>query len=153
MEASLQRLSPFSEPRALQFCSQLRSSFHCEANPTRGLSWNPERASSRCSQTYRSNDFTRASLASETAAARPTAPGATDQQIQEPPTEGASFAEDRHRGRFLRDDVGPNAVVLEAQARVCTGPTMTRPMEEETMREVLELILLSGGVNKPDTAI
>ena len=53
----------------------------------------------------------------------------------------------------MRDDVGPNAVVLEAQARVCTGPTMTRPLEEEKMREVLELILLSGTFSyHPDTA-
>ncbi|CAI5515197.1 unnamed protein product [Closterium sp. Naga37s-1] len=48
------------------------------------------------------------------------------------------------RGRFLQDDVGPNQVVLEAQARVCTGPTQTRPLGEEEMRRVLEQILLSG---------
>ncbi|CAI5536735.1 unnamed protein product, partial [Closterium sp. Naga37s-1] len=47
-------------------------------------------------------------------------------------------------GRFLQDDVGPNQVVLEAQARVCTGPTQTRPLGEEEMRRVLEQILLSG---------
>ncbi|CAI5948525.1 unnamed protein product [Closterium sp. NIES-64] len=47
-------------------------------------------------------------------------------------------------GKFLQDDVGPNQVVLEAQARVCTGPTQTRPLGEEEMRRVLEQILLSG---------
>ncbi|CAI5468247.1 unnamed protein product [Closterium sp. Yama58-4] len=45
------------------------------------------------------------------------------------------------RGRFLQD-VGPNQVVLEAQARVCTGPTLTRPFGEEEMRRVMEQILL-----------
>ncbi|CAI5457904.1 unnamed protein product [Closterium sp. Yama58-4] len=48
------------------------------------------------------------------------------------------------RGRFLQDDVGPNQVVLEAQARVCTGPTQTRPLGEEEMRRVLEQIFLSA---------
>ncbi|CAI5531901.1 unnamed protein product, partial [Closterium sp. Naga37s-1] len=47
-------------------------------------------------------------------------------------------------GRFLQDDVFPNQIVLEAQARVCTGPTQTRPLGEEEMRRVLEQILLSG---------
>ncbi|GJP55340.1 hypothetical protein CLOM_g14311 [Closterium sp. NIES-68] len=48
------------------------------------------------------------------------------------------------RGRFLQDDVGPNEVVLEAQARVCTGPTQTRALSEDEMRRVLEQILLSA---------
>ena len=144
MEVSLQRLSPFLESRAVQSCSLLRSSFHCEAISSRNLySISPELTSIRCTPTHRSNDSTRASLASETAADNSAASRPAVRQIQE------SQAEGRPRGRFLRDDVGPNAVVLEAQARVCTGPTMTRPMEEEKMREVLELILLSGGVTTP----
>eukprot|EP00897_Mesotaenium_endlicherianum_P007541 jgi/Mesen1/6815/ME000035S06197 len=52
--------------------------------------------------------------------------------------------EGRFRGKFLVDDVGPNALVLEAQARVCTGPKQTRPLEEEKMREVLQTIIRSA---------
>ena len=38
----------------------------------------------------------------------------------------------------------PNAVVLDAQARVCTGPTQTRPLDEEKAFEVLRTIVQSG---------
>ncbi|KAL4278770.1 hypothetical protein GQ457_03G008330 [Hibiscus cannabinus] len=37
----------------------------------------------------------------------------------------------------------PNQTVLEAQARVCTGPTQTRPLSEEQMFKVLDTILRS----------
>lgn len=38
----------------------------------------------------------------------------------------------------------PNAVVLDAQARVCTGPTQTRPLDEEKAFEVLRTIVQSA---------
>lgn len=38
----------------------------------------------------------------------------------------------------------PNQVVLEAQARVCTGPTQTKPLSEEQAFRVLDVILKSG---------
>lgn len=38
----------------------------------------------------------------------------------------------------------PNQTVLDAQARVCTGPTQTRPLTEEQAFKVLETILKSG---------
>lgn len=40
----------------------------------------------------------------------------------------------------------PNQTVLEAQARVCTGPTQTRPLGEEQAFKVLDTILRSGCV-------
>lgn len=38
----------------------------------------------------------------------------------------------------------PNQTVLEAQARVCSGPTRTRPLNEEQASKVLDTILRSG---------
>lgn len=38
----------------------------------------------------------------------------------------------------------PNQTVLEAQARVCTGPTQTRPLDEERAFKVFDTILRSG---------
>lgn len=38
----------------------------------------------------------------------------------------------------------PNQTVLEAQARVCTGPTQTRPLSEDQALKVLDTILRSG---------
>lgn len=38
----------------------------------------------------------------------------------------------------------PNQTVLEAQARVCTGPTQTKPLGEEQALKVLDTILRSG---------
>ncbi|KAG0531566.1 hypothetical protein BDA96_04G033600 [Sorghum bicolor] len=38
----------------------------------------------------------------------------------------------------------PNATVLEAQARVCTGPAQTRPLGEEQAMRVLDTILRSA---------
>ncbi|KAJ0895929.1 hypothetical protein HanRHA438_Chr08g0328781 [Helianthus annuus] len=38
----------------------------------------------------------------------------------------------------------PNQTVLEAQARVCTGPTQTKPLTEEQAFRVLDTILRSG---------
>jgi len=38
----------------------------------------------------------------------------------------------------------PNATVLEAQGRVCTGPEQTRPLGEEQAMRVLDTILRSG---------
>nr|KJB78012.1 hypothetical protein B456_012G172500 [Gossypium raimondii] len=35
----------------------------------------------------------------------------------------------------------PNQTVLEAQARICTGPTQTRPLSEEQAFKVLDTIL------------
>lgn len=40
----------------------------------------------------------------------------------------------------------PNKTVLEAQARVCTGPTQTRPLNEDQAFKVLDAILRSGEV-------
>ncbi|PPR91957.1 hypothetical protein GOBAR_AA28737 [Gossypium barbadense] len=40
----------------------------------------------------------------------------------------------------------PNQTVLEAQARICTGPTQTRPLSEEQAFKVLDTILRSGTV-------
>ena len=56
----------------------------------------------------------------------------------------SSFA-DRLLGS-LHDDVGPNPTVLEAQAKVCTGPTQSKPLDEQALSRVLELILQSGKV-------
>ena len=44
----------------------------------------------------------------------------------------------------LHDNVGPNTTVLEAQAKVCTGPTQSKPLDEAALSRVLELILQSG---------
>lgn len=38
----------------------------------------------------------------------------------------------------------PNQTVLDAQARVCTGPTQTRLLTEEQTFKVLDTILRSG---------
>jgi hypothetical protein len=38
----------------------------------------------------------------------------------------------------------PNATVLEAQGRICTGPTQTRPLNEQQAFKVLDTILQSG---------
>jgi len=38
----------------------------------------------------------------------------------------------------------PNQTVLEAQARVCTGPTQTRPLDEQQAFKVFDTILRSG---------
>jgi hypothetical protein len=38
----------------------------------------------------------------------------------------------------------PNLTVLDAQARVCTGPTQTRPLSEEQAFKVFDTILRSG---------
>ncbi|GLJ40504.1 hypothetical protein SUGI_0835190 [Cryptomeria japonica] len=40
--------------------------------------------------------------------------------------------------------VKPNVVVLEAQGRICTGPTQTRPLNEEQASNVLHTIIKSG---------
>ncbi|KAL5177509.1 Anthranilate phosphoribosyltransferase [Glycine soja] len=46
----------------------------------------------------------------------------------------------------------PNQTVLEAQARVCTGPTQTRPLDEQQAFKVFDLILRSarGGMKDED---
>lgn len=38
----------------------------------------------------------------------------------------------------------PNQTLLEAQAKVCTGPTQTRPLSEDQAFKVLDTILRSG---------
>jgi hypothetical protein len=38
----------------------------------------------------------------------------------------------------------PNQTVLDAQARVCTGPTQTKPLGEDQAFKVLDTILRSG---------
>lgn len=43
----------------------------------------------------------------------------------------------------------PNQTVLEAQAKVCTGPTQTRPLSEEQAFRVLDTILRSGAWSAP----
>lgn len=48
------------------------------------------------------------------------------------------------RVKLLQDGVGPNKTLLEAQAKVCTGPTQTRPLDEAQARKVLTTILQSG---------
>ena len=48
------------------------------------------------------------------------------------------------RVKMLQDAVGPNKTVLESQARVCTGPTQTRPLDEAQAFQVLNAILQSG---------
>ena len=42
----------------------------------------------------------------------------------------------------------PNQTVLDAQARVCTGPTQTRPLNEDQAFTVLDTILRSGKLVK-----
>ncbi|XP_038703613.1 anthranilate phosphoribosyltransferase isoform X1 [Tripterygium wilfordii] len=44
----------------------------------------------------------------------------------------------------------PNQTVLEAHARVCTGPTQTKPLTEEQAFKVLDTILRSVGGNLKD---
>lgn len=48
------------------------------------------------------------------------------------------------RVKRLQDAVGPNKTLLDAQARVCTGPTQTRPLDEAQAFKVLNTILQSG---------
>lgn len=50
------------------------------------------------------------------------------------------------RVKLLQDAGGPNKTLLDAQARVCTGPTQTRPLDEEQAFKVLNTILQSGTV-------
>lgn len=38
----------------------------------------------------------------------------------------------------------PNQTVLEAQTKVCTGPTQTRPLDEQQAFKVFDTILRSG---------
>ena len=38
----------------------------------------------------------------------------------------------------------PNQTMLDAQARVCTGPTQTRPLSDEQAFKVFDTILRSG---------
>jgi len=38
----------------------------------------------------------------------------------------------------------PNQTVLDAQARVCTGPTQTKPLNEDQAFKVFDTILRSG---------
>lgn len=38
----------------------------------------------------------------------------------------------------------PNQTVLDAQTKVCTGPTQTKPLNEEQALKVLDTILRSG---------
>ncbi|KAI3780006.1 hypothetical protein L2E82_09825 [Cichorium intybus] len=52
------------------------------------------------------------------------------------PTLSASFRKPRDRK--------PNQTVLEAQTRVCTGPTQTKPLTEEQAFKVLDTILRSA---------
>ncbi|KAL8218880.1 hypothetical protein R6Q57_022253 [Mikania cordata] len=52
------------------------------------------------------------------------------------PTLSSSFRISRHRK--------PNQTVLEAQARVCTGPTQTKPLTEEQAFKVLDTMLRSA---------
>ncbi|KAF8399757.1 hypothetical protein HHK36_015628 [Tetracentron sinense] len=48
----------------------------------------------------------------------------------------------------------PNQTVLEAQARVCTGPTQTKPLGEEQAHKVLDTILRSAkGELKDDVEV
>lgn len=54
------------------------------------------------------------------------------------------------RTKFLQNDVGPNLTVLEAQARVCTGPTQTRPLDEAQAYKVLDAILKTVRRELPD---
>lgn len=41
----------------------------------------------------------------------------------------------------------PNQTVLDAQARVCTGPTQSKPLGDEQAMKVLDTILKSGDVS------
>lgn len=89
----------------------------------------------------------RYTLGVRAAIAKDKAPGKEQQGGGGGPGTGAPAA---HRWRLspselcLEDIGGPNAVVLEAQGQVCTGPTQTRPLTEEQLRNVLNTILASG---------
>lgn len=48
------------------------------------------------------------------------------------------------RVKMLQEAVGPNKTLLDAQARVCTGPTQTRPLDEAQAFKALNTILQSG---------
>ncbi|KAG0631641.1 hypothetical protein M758_1G269100 [Ceratodon purpureus] len=48
------------------------------------------------------------------------------------------------RVKMLQDAVGPSKILLDAQARVCTGPTQTRPLDEDQAFKVLNTILQSA---------
>lgn len=54
------------------------------------------------------------------------------------PTLSTSFRSQRDRK--------PNLTVLEAQTRVCTGPTQTKPLTEAQAFKVLDTILRSGKI-------
>ncbi|XP_024387139.1 uncharacterized protein [Physcomitrium patens] len=55
------------------------------------------------------------------------------------------------RAKRLQDAVGPNKTLLDAQARVCTGPTQTRPLDEAQAYKVLNTVLQSGRGELPDS--
>lgn len=61
--------------------------------------------------------------------------GLLETDIQNP-TVSSSYRNPKYRK--------PNQTVLEAQAKVCTGPTQTRALTEEQAFKVLDTILRSG---------
>ncbi|KAI5082360.1 hypothetical protein GOP47_0002103 [Adiantum capillus-veneris] len=65
-------------------------------------------------------------------------PTATLSNLPPPPLSPSDFTFPRIGG------AKPNALVLEAQAKVCTGPTQTRPLDEDKAFEVLRTILQSA---------
>ncbi|MBA0765945.1 hypothetical protein Gotri_015045 [Gossypium trilobum] len=60
--------------------------------------------------------------------------------LKESDTRNPSLSSTYRNSKLLK----PNQTVLEAQARVCTGPTQTRPLSEEQTFKVLDTILRSG---------
>ncbi|MBA0613709.1 hypothetical protein Godav_014088, partial [Gossypium davidsonii] len=59
--------------------------------------------------------------------------------LKESDTRNPSLSSTYRNSKLLK----PNQTVLEAQARVCTGPTQTRPLSEEQTFKVLDTILRS----------
>lgn len=76
------------------------------------------------------------------AAVRAAADSATIDHLEVPDSEARNPSlSPSYRAARLRK---PNQTVLEAQARVCTGPTQTRPLSEDQAFKVLDTILRSG---------
>ena len=65
-------------------------------------------------------------------------------------------SEDDHlhtRVKLLQNAFGPNKTLLDAQAKVCTGPTQTRPLDEVQAYKVLITILQSGTLSHTNYVI
>lgn len=65
--------------------------------------------------------------------------------IREPDIRNPTLSSSYRTSKFSK----PNQTVLEAQTRVCTGPTQTKPLTEEQAFKVFDTILRSGIIPYP----